>query len=242
MLAGSVAVTDPTGRPHSGSDAGSARRRVGWLGGSFDPVHEGHLAIARLAAERFGLDEVLLVPAPRPPHKPDTQLAPAEERLALLEVATADDPRLVPCDIELERDGPSYSIDTAHALQERLGSGATLYYIIGADTLADLPNWYRVADLCEAVTFCAVTRPGTALDPAPMEAVVGAAAAQRIREHLLETEPHPASSTAIRAALLAGTRPDHVPDAVLQEIARRGLYGAGGASSNDTSGMGGTKP
>jgi nicotinate-nucleotide adenylyltransferase len=217
-------------------------RRVGWLGGSFDPVHDGHLAIARRAAEHLGLDYVLLVPAPRPPHKPDKILAPAEVRLALLESATAGDPRLLPCDIELERDGPSYSIDTAHALKEWLGSGVELFYIIGADTLADLPNWYRIADLCEAVTFCAVTRPGTELDPSPMERVVGPSAAARIREHLLEMEPHPASSTAIREALSRGERPEHVPEVVLQEIARRGLYGAGGASSSETSGIGGTKP
>lgn len=217
-------------------------RRIGWLGGSFDPVHEGHLSIARRAAERFDLDRVLLVPAPRPPHKPDRMLAPAEARLALLEAATADDELLVPCAIELERDGPSYSIDTAHALRRWLGPQVELFYIIGADTLADLPNWYRIAELCEAVTFCSVTRPGTPLDPSPMERVAGPAAAARIREHLLEVTPHPASSTAIREALCRGERPQHVPGVVLEEIARRGLYGAGGASSSDTSGMGGTKP
>jgi len=216
--------------------------RVGWLGGSFDPIHDGHLSIARCAAHRFALERVLLIPAPRPPHKPDKLQAPAADRLALIELATADDPLLVASDIELRREGPSYSIHTAHALKEELGHEVELFFIVGADTLADLPNWYRVAELCDTVTFCAVTRPGSALNPAPMEAAVGLAAAARIREHLLELDPHPASSTAIRGALLRGNRPDHVPDAVLDEIARRGLYSAGGASSSDTAGMTGTKP
>ncbi len=165
-----------------------------------------------------------------------------EERLGLLAAATADDPLLVPCDVELQREGPSYSIDTAQALRLSHGPETELYYIIGADTLVDLPNWFRIAELCELVTFCAVTRPGSPLDAAPMQAVVGAVHAAKIAAHILELPPHPASSTEIRAALQRGERPDHVPDVVLERIAQRGLYGASGASSNDTSGMGGTIP
>jgi nicotinate-nucleotide adenylyltransferase len=214
----------------------TAETRVGWLGGSFDPVHEGHLFIAQAAADRFGLSRVLLIPAAQPPHKPDRVLLPGAQRLQLLELACAGDERLEPCDIELVRDGPSYSYDTARQLLELLPAGTRLHFILGADMLADLPNWFRVAELCELVTFCAVTRPGTALDPAPLARVAGEAAAEQVRRHLLEVTPHPASSTAIREAFRLGRAPEFVPAPALAEIERRGLYGAGGASSNDTTG------
>lgn len=203
-------------------------RRVGWLGGSFDPVHEGHLHIARAALERLGLEQVLLVPAARPPHKLDRVLAPGRARLALLEAAVADDPRLVPCDIELEREGPSYSVHTAEALRARLGPDVALFSIIGADTLLDLPTWHRIADLCRLVTFCPVTRPGVALDPSAVRAVAGDEVVARIAAHRVDVEPHPASSTAIRAAFARGEEPEHVPPAVLALIRARGLYGVGG--------------
>lgn len=211
-------------------------RRLGWLGGSFDPVHEGHLRIARLALERLGLEFVLLVPAARPPHKLDKTLAPGRARMALLDVAAADDPRLVPCDIELERDGPSYSVDTAEELLSRFGPDVELYSIVGADTLADLPTWHRIGDLVRLVTFCPVTRAGVPLDPSALAGVADAATIARIEAHRIDTEPHPASSTSIREALLRGERPQHVPPAVLARIRELGLYGAGGGASSDSDG------
>jgi nicotinate-nucleotide adenylyltransferase len=234
----------PADRPEPTDDAPGAgyAARIGWLGGSFAPVHEGHLSIATLAAERFGLERVLLVPAARPPHKLGVRQAPAEDRLRWVEQAVADDPRLEACDIELRRDGPSYSVVTARELRERFGPDAQLHYIIGADTLADLPNWYRIEELCELVTFCAVTRPGTPLDAGPMEAVVGSDAAAHIVEHLLEVDPHPASSTAIREALGRGEAPQHLPAVIVEDVLASGVYGAGGASSSDVSGGSADRP
>lgn len=214
--------------------------RVGWLGGSFDPVHEGHLAVARTAAEHLGLDRVLMVPAAQPPHKLDRVLAPSTERLALLELACADDPRLVPCDVELDRPGPSYSFDTAVELQRRLGTEARLFYLIGADTLADLASWSRLPELADRVTFCAVTRPGVDLDPDHLLPLLGAERVRHLREHFVHMEPHPASSTAIREALAQGRRPEHVPAAVLAAIAERGLYGSSGSSSSSSPSSRGT--
>lgn len=211
---------------------------MGWLGGSFDPVHEGHLAIARVAADRFGLQRVLLVPARLPPHKLDKRLASGEDRLALLALACEADPRLEPCDVELSRDGPSYSYDTATELLAGLPSGTELLYIIGADTLAELPTWHRIAELARLVTFCAVTRSGTPLHTSALVEPLGAEPVAAIDAHLVTMEPHPASSTAVRAALTAGHEPEHVPAAVLAEIRRRGLYSSqdGGSASSDTSG------
>ena len=218
-------------------------RRVGWLGGSFDPVHEGHLAMARLARDRLGLERVLLVVAAQPPHKTHKVLAPAELRLRMVELAVADEPGVEACDIELRREeGPSYSMVTAEALRAELGPDVELFNVVGADTLADLPNWFRIDELCRLVTFCAVTRPGTPLDVEPMAAVGGPELVERLRAHLLEMEPHPASSTGIREALGRGETPPHLHPAVAAEIARRGLYGAAGLRDSDVSGADTEKP
>lgn len=215
--------------------------RIGWLGGSFDPVHAGHVAIARAAADRLDLHRVLLVPAHRPPHKTDRVLAPDADRLALLELACAVDPRLQPCDVELRREGLSYSFDTARELIRIEPEGTELFYVIGADTLADLPNWHRIDELCRLVTFVAIAREGQNLDPEPLRPIVGDAEVERIAAHCLRLTPHPASSTAIRAELSQGRRPDHLDDRVWAEIEARGLYGAGGRSSSSRRGGSGTE-
>lgn len=202
---------------------------MGWMGGSFDPVHDGHLAIARAAADKLGLGRVLMIPAAIPPHKRDRRLASGADRLALLSLACASDPRLQPSDVELQREGPSYSYDTALELRRRYGESTPLYFIVGADTLQDLASWYRIAELAELVTFCAVTRPGSSLDPEFLVPTIGNPAVARIAEHAITVEPHPAASTAIREALARGDVPDHVPPSVYAAITERGLYGAGGS-------------
>jgi nicotinate-nucleotide adenylyltransferase len=202
----------------------SGALRLGWLGGSFDPVHEGHLHIARGAADALGLARVLLVPAHQPPHKLDRVLAPDEDRLALLRIACRGDPRLQPCDVELRRGGVSYSIDTARALLAVEPPGTQLYAIVGADTLADLPTWRQAAELLRLVTFCPVVRNGQPPDPSPLVRLAGEEPVERIRRHVLHLPPHPASSTAVRAALAAGRVPEHLPPGVAEEIRRRGLY------------------
>jgi nicotinate-nucleotide adenylyltransferase len=211
--------------------------RVGWLGGSFDPVHEGHLAVARAVADALDLQRVLLIPAGRPPHKPERVLAPGEDRLALLQLACALDDRLQPHALELRRTGPSYSVDTAEALLAELPAGTRLHMILGADMLADLPHWHRVGDLLRLVTVCAVAREGIALDTAPLVPFVGAEEAAAIVHRAVSVPVHPASSSGVRSALERGQAPRWLPPGVAEEIARRGLYGAGGGSVSDSSGI-----
>ena len=212
--------------------------RVGWLGGSVDPVHAGHLHIALAAADALALDRVLLVPAGVPPHKRQRALAPGPDRLALLDIAARADRRLESCDLELRRAGPSYSVDTAQQLLAALPPGTQLFFILGADMLADLPHWHRIAELARLVTFCPVARAGTPLDPDALRSVLGDEAVARIRRHVVAAPVHPASSTAIREALERGERPEWLPPGVYEAIAARRLYGygAGGASSIDSSG------
>lgn len=209
--------------------------RLGWLGGSFDPVHEGHVALARAAADQLGLRRVLLVPAAQAPHKAGRVLAPGADRLALLALAAAVDQRLVPDDRELRRGGVSYSLLTALELSAE-HPGLELCFVIGADMLVDLPNWWRIEELARLVSFCPVARPGFRLDLAPVAAVLGEESARRIAERTVTMPPHPASSSAVRAALAAGGPAPWLPPGVEAEIRRRGLYGAGGATSIDSSG------
>ena len=137
--------------------------RIGLLGGTFNPVHHGHLILAQDALEAFALDRVWFVLSPRPPHKPAAPLAPAADRAAWLEAALADDPRFELCRAELERDGPSYTIDTLRALRAA-HPGHTFVFLIGADTLRDLHTWRRIGDLLDLVEFATLARPETPLD------------------------------------------------------------------------------
>lgn len=137
-------------------------RRIGVFGGTFDPVHAGHLAVARAAAARCGLDLVLLMPALAPPHK-EQPLASYSHRLAMLEAAVADDPALAVSLLEAERQPPSYTVDTLRELHRRLGA-REFYLILGADMFAEIRLWYRYTELFRLAHLIVVARPGPAAD------------------------------------------------------------------------------
>ena len=203
-----------------------AVHRLALFGGSFDPLHEGHLSVARRARGAFDLDRVVLVPAARPPHKAGVRLAPGADRLAMAELAAAEEPWLGTSGLELGRPGPSYTIDTVRALPAAVGAeGAEVWFVIGSDNLPGLPGWRDVEALLALARPIVVWRgegePGL---PAEVE-VLGVEARARLREGLLVVPPHPASATAIRAALARGERsPAHLPLAVADYVAGRGLY------------------
>jgi nicotinate-nucleotide adenylyltransferase len=205
------------------------------LGGTFDPVHEGHLALARTAADAFGA-VVRLLPSAVPPHRA-TPHATAEQRAAMLRLATAGDPRLAVDTRELARAGSSYTVDTLEALRLELGPGAPIGLLLGADAFLGLSAWHRWQRIPELAHLVVVTRPGSRLDALP-DALDRALRAHwtghrdRLREqpaglvHQLEMEPHPASATAIRRALATGTPGvPGLPPSVLAYIAEQGLYG-----------------
>ena len=172
-------------------------------------------------------------PSPRAARAGAPAAAQAERLLRPTPTASRCWPRLPgrpapqPCDVELRRGGVSYSIDTAHELLAGLPAGATLYAIVGADTLVDLPTWRQAGELLRLVTFCPVARADREPDPAPLAELAGAEGVERIRRHVLRLPQHPASSTAVRAALLERAAPRWLPPGVLDEIRRRGLYGYG---------------
>jgi len=133
---------------------------LGLLGGSFNPIHNGHLTIARLVRDQLRLDQVLFIPTGDPPHKRDGSLAPAKDRHEMVRLALADTPSFHLSDIEIRRSGKSYSIDTIRELQRQFGSSAELYFLIGLDAFLDLPNWKEPIELLRACRFVVVPRPG----------------------------------------------------------------------------------
>jgi len=131
--------------------------RIALYGGTFDPIHHGHLILARDAIEQLTLDRVIFIPAAISPHKPGTIPAPARARWKMLQAATAGDPRFVLDDCELDREGPSFTIDTVEVLQRKLPD-ATLFYLIGGDNVAKLDTWHRIGALRNLVTFVVFDR------------------------------------------------------------------------------------
>jgi len=182
--------------------------RLGLYGGSFDPVHLGHLLVARTALEELGLDRLHFIPATQSPFKPASSPAPATLRLRLLRLALAGFPAAEVDDLEIRRGGVSYSIDTARAYAARF-PGASLHWLIGADHVASLPRWREAEALADLVEFVVIPRPGSvaAALPAPF----------RLRE--LRGFPLALSSSEIRARLREGREIRHlVPPGVAEAL------------------------
>ncbi len=206
--------------------------RRGVMGGTFDPVHNGHLDVARAAASSLAIDEVQLMPANLPPHRTPPQ-ASAQDRLSMVELAVKDDARLRASDIELHTDGPSYTVATLDRL-ERLGIDlSTLFFITGADAFRDIPSWRAYPAILDRCHFVAVSRPGC---PAPSLRQMLPALTPRMIDAGATIPTHPAiilvdaptaavSSTDIRRLLAAGRSIDGlVAPAVASYIEQHGLY------------------
>ena len=134
--------------------------RVGLLGGTFNPVHNGHLAIARQTREALALDRVVFIPTGDPPHKPAQGLAPAKDRYEMVRLAIASDPLLAISDVEVRRPGKSYSIDTVRILQREYGKDTCMYFLIGLDAFLELSTWRDPETLLTLCSFVVLSRPG----------------------------------------------------------------------------------
>ena len=188
--------------------------RIALFGGTFDPVHNGHLTMAREAARRCTLDRVLLIPAGRPPHKSAGPYASYADRLRMVELACLDEPRLEPSRLE-EGSQKNYTIDTIERLRVQVSPADELFFLIGADAFAEIETWHRWREVVSAVEFIVVSRPRRQYE-APAEA-------RLVRLDDLEV---PTSSSEIRRKIGRGEFDIDVPKAVLQYIRDRGLYGA----------------
>lgn len=135
-------------------------KRIGILGGTFNPLHIGHLAMAEAAQDRMGLERVIFVPCAEPPHKRLTRLAPAKDRLEMIRLSIKKDPGFEVSDFEVKKGGKSYSIDTVRYFHEKFGDKAELFFIVGGDSAAYLRSWKQIDELLEIVSFVVINRPG----------------------------------------------------------------------------------
>jgi nicotinate (nicotinamide) nucleotide adenylyltransferase len=197
-------------------------QRVGIYGGTFDPIHIGHLAIAEEVRVELGLSQVIFVPAARQPLKGIAQGAPPADRLAMAHLACADNAAFRVDDLELERPPPSYTVDTLEALRERCGSGTELWFILGADAARELPRWREVERVADLARLVIVGRPGYSLHLPWLEAALPSL---RGRVRLIDGPMLDISSTELRRRLAAG-RPVRyqLPEPVRIFIQQRGLY------------------
>lgn len=201
---------------------------IGLFGGSFDPIHCGHLITARAVAERLSLDRVLFLPAANPPHKLDRTLIATEHRAEMVRLAIKDEPLFTFSDFDLTRKGPSYTIDTVAHFQSEFGQGTILYWIIGADALADLPSWHRIQDLVDACQITSAARPGWRLEVSgSLSRVLTSDQIEKIKSGITETPMIDICATDIRTRVGAGQSIRYlVPEAVRDYIERHRAYGA----------------
>jgi nicotinate-nucleotide adenylyltransferase len=218
---------------HGNASAGPwidpAARRVGILGGTFDPIHFGHLIIADQVREALELDRVLFIPAAMPPHKLEEQVTPAVERAAMVELAIAGNPGFSMCPIELERSGPSYTVDTLSELAgeaARQGVDREFHFILSVEALALFKSWHEPARLLELARLAVVARPGA---PMPVGRRLGAllpgGAASMSRVECIKTMLIAHSASDVRARVASGRSIRYlVPPAVETYIRDHRLY------------------
>lgn len=183
--------------------------KIGLYGGTFDPVHNGHLILARDAAEKLGLDEIVFIPNAVAPHRVGEGRAPGALRHQMVLAAIAGEPRFKADDIELRRGGVSYTIDTVLALKEKYPPGAELHFLVGGDNANDLESWHRIDELKRLVTFVALNRGDRAAEIPVIKLD------RRIDISATEVRTRVAKGQSIRYL---------VPDAVMEIIARNHLY------------------
>ncbi|MFG2058873.1 nicotinate-nucleotide adenylyltransferase [Micromonospora sp. NPDC048930] len=191
-------------------------RRIGIMGGTFDPIHHGHLVAASEVADRFGLDEVVFVPTGQPWQKADEPVSSPEDRYLMTVIATASNPRFQVSRVDIDRGGPTYTVDTLQDLHDEYGPKVQLFFITGADALERILSWKEVDRMFELAHFIGVTRPGFELSDKHLPADTVS---------LVQVPAMAISSTDCRARVARGEPVWYlVPDGVVQYIAKRRLY------------------
>lgn len=197
-------------------------KRIGLFGGTFDPIHNGHLAIAAEAADRAAIDKMLFIPSGRPPHKQSSPQASYEDRYRMVELACAGDNRFEPSRLEdpaIVGKGRTYSIDTIEKVRSELDPGDSLFFLIGQDAFEELAIWHRLEDVVRQVEFIVATRPAKS-EPPRREGTVA-----RAKARWLSGIEIPTSATALRRRIARGEDVDsNLPPGVGAYIRRNQLY------------------
>jgi nicotinate-nucleotide adenylyltransferase len=190
--------------------------RIGVMGGTFDPIHHGHLVAASEVAHIFSLDEVVFVPTGQPWQKQDRKVSPTEDRYLMTVIATASNPRFSVSRLDIDRPGPTYTIDTLRDLRAERGADAALFFITGADALSRMLSWQDVDELFTLAHFVGCTRPGHRLTGRGLP---------EDKVSLVEIPALTISSTGCRHRVAEGEPIWYlVPDGIVQYIAKRRLY------------------
>ena len=202
-------------------------KRIGVMGGTFDPIHSGHLVTAEEAWKQFGLDQVLFVPSGQPPHKEDRESLDAEDRYLMAVLATATNPHFKVSRMEIDRPGPSYTIDTVKELHRIYGKNTEVFFITGADAILEILTWKQPERVLKEATFIAATRPG--YDLKRLEESLPEAEKERHatdpRVLVMEIPALAISSTDIRTRVKEGRPITYlVPEGVSEFIEKNGFY------------------
>lgn len=201
----------------------ATKQRIGIMGGTFDPIHIGHLVTAEAVRNEYGLDKVLFIPAATPPHKQNQKVTPAIHRYIMTAMATYSNPHFHVSSLELDRPGPSYTIDTIYELIDKFGPQVEIYFITGADAIQEIPTWDRIEELLGLCQFIAATRQGCVPSVDNIKEHFGELGRRRI--HRLNTPELEISSTDIRSRIKKGFSIKYiVPESVENYILKEGLY------------------
>lgn len=197
--------------------------KIGIMGGTFDPIHIGHLFIAEAVRTEYKLDKILFIPSANPPHKQNSCVTRAMDRYAMTVLATHSNPHFSVSDIEFRRSGPSYTIDTVRELTEIYGRDTEFYFVTGADTIQEIPTWKNIHDLLELCNFVATLRPGCVNSIDNIVEYFGEQGRRRI--HQLPTPELEISSTDIRQRIKSGKSIKYiVPESVENYLRKENLY------------------
>jgi nicotinate-nucleotide adenylyltransferase len=214
-----AAATPAAGQPNATDRVPPRRRsvrRIGIMGGTFDPIHHGHLVAASEVASRFLLDEVVFVPTGQPWQKADYDVSPAEDRYLMTVIATASNPRFQVSRVDIDRGGPTFTVDTLRDLRAFYGAKVDLFFITGADALDKILSWKDAESIFDLAHLVGVTRPGFVLSDEHLPAYTVS---------LVQVPAMAISSTDCRRRVVQGQPIWYlVPDGVVQYIAKRNLY------------------
>lgn len=205
--------------PIAWSEKGTRQQRLGVMGGTFDPIHHGHLVAASEVQALFDLDEVMFVPTGEPWQKAGRKVSVPEDRYLMTTIATASNPRFSVSRVDIERPGPTYTVDTLRSIRALRGADTEIYFITGADALSKILTWKGAEELFDLAHFIGVSRPGVKLDASDITHL------PEDKVTLVEVPALAISSTACRDRVGRGLPLWYlVPDGIVQYIAKRGLY------------------